>query len=159
MRSFQVFARMTPDQATAMMRGLNEKVPAMFTQAVHAAAAALKSRPVFLLKQPFEKRAAAVRRTLARVAANDVASEILAVYFLECRRDLLIEWLDLLGIEHEDGTLAEDEPASPDDAKLEEAISAFRAAGDDPDRELLMQAFAAQEAIEWSTLDARLETK
>jgi hypothetical protein len=159
MRSFQVFARMTPDQATAMLRGLNEKVPVMFTQAVHAAAAALKSRPVFLMKQPFEKRAAAVRRTLARVAANDVASEILAVYFLECRKELLIEWLDLLGIEHEEGTLAEDEPAAPEDAKLDEAVAAFRAADDDPDRELLMQAFAAQEAIEWPSLDAQLETQ
>jgi len=159
MRSYQVFASMTPEEATALMRGLNEKVPVMFTQAVHAAAAALKSRPVFLMKQPFEKRAAAVRRTLSRVAANDVASEILAVYFLECRKELLIEWLDLLGIEHDEGTLSEDEPAAPDDARLDSAIAEFRKASGDPDRELLMRAFAAQDAIEWPSLDARLEAQ
>ena len=28
-----------------------------------------------------------------------VAEEMLAVYFLECRNDLLTEWLDLLGLE------------------------------------------------------------
>ena len=156
MRSYQVFASMTPEHATAMMRRLAEKVPPMFDQAVAAASAALKARPVYLKRQPFEKRADAVRRTLARVPANDVASEILAVYFLECRKELLVGWLDLLGLEHEDGTLSEDEPAPPDGAKLGEAIERFRAADDDIDRELLLRAFAAQDAIDWPDLEARL---
>ena len=158
MRSYQVFASMTPDQATAMMRGLEDKVPAMFAQAVAAASAALKARPVYLKRQPFEKRADAVRRTLARVTANEVASEILAVYFLECRKDLLVEWLDLLGLEHEDGTLSEEVPEAPAQAKLAEDCASFRGADDDPDRELLLRAFAAQDAIDWPDLEALLTT-
>jgi hypothetical protein len=156
MRSYQVFASMTPEQATAMMRVLAEKVPGMFDQAVAAASAALKARPVYLQRQPFEKRADAVRRALARVAANDVASEILAVYFLECRKELLVEWLDLLGLEHDEGTLKADTPEPPGEARLREACATFRGAGDEADRELLLRAFAAQEAIDWPDLEALL---
>ena len=105
MRSFDVFASMSPERATEVIRTLKEAAPGMFAQALAAAAAAFKARPVYLARQPLEKQAASIRSALARVAANPVAEELLAVYFLECKKDLLVEWLDSLGIEHEDGTL------------------------------------------------------
>jgi len=157
MRSFQVFASMSPEQAVGMMRGLKESSPAMFRQAVDAAAVAIKARPVYLRRQPFEKRAEAIRRALARVAANPVADELLATYFLECRKDLLVDWLDRLGLAHEDGMLEEDAPSEPEAESLAKAVDAFLAVDDDPDRELLLRAFAAQQAVEWPGLDARLE--
>jgi hypothetical protein len=97
-----------------------------------------------------------VRRTLSRVSTNAIADEVLAVYFLECRKELLIEWLDQAGVEHKDGTLTANAPPAPADKKLRAAVEGFRAAGDDPDRELLLRAFAAQDAIEWPVLDELL---
>jgi hypothetical protein len=90
------------------------------------------------------------------VASDAVASELLAVYFLECRKDLLVEWLEAIGLEHEDGVLQADAPPAPPDAVLGETIDAFLAADDDPDRRLLLAAFAAQEAIDWPVLEARI---
>ncbi len=156
MRSYQVFAAMSPERASAFLLTLQEKAPAMFAQAVAAASAAMKARPVYLSRLPFEKRAQAVRRALARVSANPVAEELLAVYFLDCRKDLLVEWLDTLGIEHEQGTLRADAPPPPPDAELARAVESFRARGSDPDRELLLRAFAAQRAIDWPGLEAQL---
>jgi hypothetical protein len=156
-RAYQIFASMTPERSTEIMRVLREKAPAMFHNSVAIAAASFKMRPVYLKAQPLEKRADVVRRALARVTTNAIAEELLAVYFLECRKPLLIEWLDTLGIEHEEGTLAQDAPAEPDAAGLRAAVEKFRSAGDDPDRELLLQAFAAQSAIEWPALEALLK--
>jgi hypothetical protein len=156
MRSYQVFAGLDPQHAEQMLTRLAEKAPAMFLQALAAASAALKARPIYLQRQPFPKRAQAVRRTLSRVSANAIADEVLAVYFLECRKELLTEWLDQVGVEHKDGTLLADAPAAPAEKKLRAAVEGFRAAGDDPDRDLLLSAFAAQDAIEWPVLDALL---
>ena len=156
MRSYQVFAAMTPEEAQRVLRELAEKSPAMFRQAVDAAAISIKARPVYLRRQPFEKRAQAVRRALSRVAANPVADELLAVYFLECRKPLLVEWLDLLGLSHEDGTLEDDRPAEPAASELAAAVAKYRGAGGEPDRELLLRAFAAQAAVEWPALDMLL---
>ena len=97
-----------------------------------------------------------LRRTLSRVGANLVADELLAIYFLECRKPLLLEWLDLVGLAHEDGTLKDETPAQPPATELSAAVAKYRGAGDDPDRELLLRAFAAQNAIEWPALDALL---
>ena len=156
MRSYQIFASMEPDRAVSLLRALNETSPAVVQQAVAAAAIAMKARPVYLRKQPFEKRAHAVRRALARVASDPVAAEVLAVYFLKARNEILCEWLDALGLVHEEGVLEADAPEQPAAEVLEKHIDAFLAAKDDPDRPLLLAAFAAQESIEWPLLEARI---
>jgi hypothetical protein len=156
LRSHQLFAAMPAERAQSLLRGLAEKAPLVFAQALAAACAALKARPVYLQRQPFEKRAEAVRRALSRVAADPVAAEILAVYFLDCRKALLVEWLDAIGLEHEEGTLLADAPAQPPAARLRAAAEAFLAADADPDRRLLLSAFAAQSAIDWPELEGFL---
>lgn len=159
MRSFQVFAAMTPEEAEAFFSRIKESAPAIFAQSVHAASAALKSRPAFMLKQPFAKQVAAVRRALSRVATNPIADETLAVYFLEVQKGLLVEWLDAVGLAHEDGALEEDEPEQPEETKLRETVATFRAQDEDPDRELLLRAFAAQNSIDWPILDELIAGK
>ena len=159
MRSYEVFAGMSRERAVEMMRGLKKGSPSMFRQAVDAAALSIKARPVYMRRQPFEKRAEAIRRALSRVVANPVADELLAVYFLECRKELLTEWLDLVGLAHDEGTLEEDEPAQPEQKQLLEAVDAYLAVNDDPDRDLLLRAFAAQEVVDWPVLDERLTAR
>ncbi len=158
MKAFQIFAAMEPEQAEALFREIAEKAPGSFTQAVYAAAAAFKSRPKFVIKQPFASRASLVRRGLARVGSNPVAEEMLAIYFLECKQDVLVEWLDTLGIEHEEGSLKENNPAEPEQEKLTLTIKEFCGKDDNPDRVLLLKAFAAQDAIDWPLLDAHIDS-
>ena len=154
MRAYQIFAAMTPEQAVEMMRALREGSPASFSQALAVASAAQKARPVYLARQQLEKQAEAARRAFSRVAANAAAEELLASYFLECRRPLLVEWLDCVGVAHQDGTLQENCPEQPPAPKLRQAVQRFRAGDGSADRELLLRAFAAQEAIDWPELDA-----
>jgi len=157
MRPYQIFATMDPETSQQFFGGLAEGAPGMFTQLVHAAAQAMKSRPAYVKKLSMEKKANAMRRALARVGADTLAGEMLAVYFLECRKELLTEWLDGLGIEHEEGSLKEDTPAQPEGGKLADFAGSFRTGEGPVDRELLLRAFAAQSAIEWPVLDGLLE--
>lgn len=163
MRAYQVFSRMTDEEASRFLGVLAEKAPAFHVQALGAAAAAMRARPQYLLKQTHEKRAQAVRRALARVAASAVAEELLAIYFLDCRKELLVEWLDALGLEHSEGALKADAPPCPEPGKLAAALEGFRGAagpdgseGDRAERELLLRAFAAQTAIDWPLLEEAL---
>jgi len=112
MRPHQVFARMTPELAARVMAVLMEKSPATYTQALAAASSAMNARPKFLMRQPVEKRADMLRRTLARVRADPLAEEVLAAYFLEGRKELLTEWLDSVGLEHDEGILKGEEESA-----------------------------------------------
>ena len=101
MRPHQIFAEMTPDKCEQVMGRISEEAPEVFRQTVTTAATALKFRPQYLLKQPIPKRVASVRRVLARSASDPLAEELLAIYFLKCRLELLTEWLDLVGLAHQ----------------------------------------------------------
>jgi hypothetical protein len=157
MRPHQIFAAMSPEKCEGFFAEIAETEPATFQQTVVAAAAALKFRPRYLLKQPMAKRVASMRRALARIGSAQLAEEILAVYFLKCRLELLTEWLDLVGLEHEDGVLTAEEIPCPDEEALRAHVDTFRKNDDDGDRLLLLQAFSAQTAIDWPALDTLLE--
>ncbi len=112
-RCFEIFAGMSSEQAQQVLREIREKAPSGFQQALSLACGVQRMRPVYMRGLPFDKQAQAIRRALARVASNSVAEELLAIYFLECRRPLLVEWLDGIGLAHEDGILKDDNPPEP----------------------------------------------
>jgi hypothetical protein len=158
MKAWQVFASMNPERAVTFFAALAQKLPGFYNSAVGAASGSLRARPVYLMRQPAEKRAEAMRQALSRVRANDLAEEILASYFLDCRKELVVEWLDALGLAHEEGVLQDDEPPCPPADRLREATQKFLTASDDADRALLLRAFAAQRAIDWPELEILLES-
>jgi hypothetical protein len=156
-KAYQVFARMTPERAHSLLEGLRKEAPAIYRQALGAASVYLKARPQFVQKQRPEQRAKLVRQSLSRVATSIVAEEVLAAYFLQVKKALLIEWLDSLGLAHEEGALEADTPPEPSADALEKAVSAFRKPEEAEDRELLLLAFAAQSAIDWPGLESLLD--
>jgi hypothetical protein len=155
-KAYQVFARMTPERTHTLLEALREGAPVVYTQALAAASAFLRARPQFVLKQSPEKRAKLVRQALSRFSTSLVAEEVLAAYFLQVRKPLLVEWLDALGLAHEDGGLKDDTPPEPARARLEQALASFRKPDDAEDRALLLEAFAAQSAIDWPALEELL---
>ena len=157
MKPNQIFAAMTPERCEEILATISEESAETTKQVVASAAVALKFRPQYLLKQAPAKRAASVRRALARLQSVQLAEELLAVYFLKCKLALLTEWLDLIGLKHEEGILQDEVIEAPDEKDLEKHVQTFRGDGSEPDRELLLQTFSAQAAIDWPTLDRLVE--
>ena len=158
MKPNQIFAAMEAERCEQILEAIRAESADTAKQVVASAAIALKFRPQYLMKQPPAKRAASVRRALAQVSSGALAEELLAVYFLKCRLELLTEWLDMVGLEHEDGMLTDEVVESPPAAEIEKHVTAFRGKDEDPDRELLLRTFSAQPAVEWPALDALVES-
>jgi hypothetical protein len=154
MRSNEVFQRMTPEEAASFLEELRGESPGAATLALGAAANAFKLRPQFLRKQPRAKQADWVRKALSRPTSAAAAEEVLADYFLGSQKELLVELLDVLGLEHDEGSLKEANPPSPSKKKRQSALKKFRE-GESPERRsLLLRSFAAQSAIDWPELDS-----
>lgn len=156
MRPHQIIGAMSTEDFAKLMGAIEAESPEAVRSTTVAAAQVLKFRPKFLLKQAPAKRLNSVKGALSRVTATALAEEVLAVYFLKCRLSLLTEWLDLMGLEHEDGILTQDEIPVPDPDDLKAKVDTFRAGGDPGERELLLRVFNGQTAIEWPALDELL---
>jgi hypothetical protein len=74
-------------------------------------------------------------------------------YHLSERTDMLSQFLDELGIEHEDG-LIEDDPGAegPDREALETAVASLRESFDEADVELYLKTLTASDATAWGDL-------
>ena len=156
MRSNEVFARMSPAQAAQFLSTLKSDAKPVAALALNAACQAFKLRPAYIRKQPEARQADWIRKALGRRIGAALAEEILATYFLDHELDMLVEWLDAVGLEHEDGALKEENPESPTAEALERAVTEFRK-GEKPEvREVLLVAFAAQSGIDWPELEKLL---
>ncbi len=157
MRSNEIFARMSTDQAAAFLDEVKREALPVARLALGAAAQAFRLRPEFLKRQPKLRQAEWMRKALGRTVGAPLAEEVLASYFLEHHLGLLKEWLDLVGIEHEEGQIKSETLPSPGKEVIEAAVAKFRTAGDQPERrELLLRAFAAQSAVDWPELEGMI---
>lgn len=160
MRAHQIIAAMSQERFEGLLGKLNEENPDVIKGTTIAAAQVLKFRPKFMMKQPPAKRMKSVRQAISRVTANNLAEELLAVYFLKVQLGLLTEWLDLMGLEHEEGVLTQEEVPCPEAGELKSKVDRFLSAeGDTDDRALLVQVFSAQSAIDWPALDEILAAR
>jgi hypothetical protein len=159
MRSNEIFAGMSGEEAVSFLESMRAAAPEVANLALGAAAEAFRLRPEFLKRQPRQRQAEWMRRALGRTVGAPLAEEVLATYFLEYELEMLVELLDGFGVDHDEGRLAHASPTSPEPKALEKAVAAFRKGADGQKRELLLRAFAAQSSVEWPGLEALLGEK
>jgi hypothetical protein len=118
-------------------------------------AEAQKMRPVFIGRQPKERRHKNFVQMLSRVGAEEHAGNLIRGWLFKEHKDVLTDFLGKLGIEHEDG-MVDELPDSIDDTALNEAVSLLL---EKYDRELVavyLTAFNASNENRWENLDTLL---
>lgn len=155
-QSSDVFRSMTGEECVAFFQGLREEVRPLYKQAEIVSAASLRVRPVFLGKQPFPKRCEMMRKALAMKINAEASGEILATYFMDKHKEELGELLDLLKVEHDEGSLKSTNPPQPEEKVIKSATKKFLAGEKPVMRSVILKAFAGQAAIDWPALDEML---
>jgi len=111
----------------------------------------LRVRPQAFAKVPVAQRASALAALAQPPEA--LAEALLVALHLECRRELLVDFLDALGIEHTDGLLAEDaEFPAPAGAAVRAALATLRKKHDDGAIRLYWNALWIQDPERWAAL-------
>jgi len=85
-------------------------------------ARALKFRPHAIRKLPIDKRAQKARQLLLAKGQADLAYELCGGYLIRTHEKLMPEFLDAVGVPHEDGMIENTAEALPDEDKLEPAL-------------------------------------
>ncbi|MCD6338131.1 MAG: hypothetical protein J7M29_01955 [Verrucomicrobia bacterium] len=92
-----------------------------YRAALAAVAEANRVRPVFLERKPRVQRHAEMLSALSRPRMEEAAATVLREWLLKAEKPMIIDFLDTLGISHEDG-LVEEFPEEVDEGKLQEAV-------------------------------------
>ncbi|MCP5518561.1 MAG: hypothetical protein H7A45_15025 [Verrucomicrobiales bacterium] len=117
-----------------------------------AVAEANRVRPVFLQRKPRAKRHADMLNTLSRPRMEEAAATLLREWLLKAEKAMLIEFLNDLGIEHEDGVV-EEFPDQIDDAKLAEAVDHLLAKHPPEKVCIYLNTVRSTSGVQWKNLD------
>ncbi|MFT7670605.1 MAG: hypothetical protein ACI8X5_003315 [Planctomycetota bacterium] len=88
-------------------------------------AKAMKFRPHAIRKLPFDRRAKKAKQLLESTANAEMCYEIFGSYLIKDHKELVTGFLDLTGVEHEDGMIQNTDESQPDGTKIGEAVKAL----------------------------------
>ena len=115
--SHELLGFMSPPLALDILTYTYENDKPLYRASLGAVADARKLRPVFLERQPRPQRHATMLATLARPALDLVAGNLLRTWLLKKHKQMLADFLDALGIPHQEGVV-EDLPPAMEEAKI-----------------------------------------
>ena len=119
-------------------------------EAVSAIASHMKFRPRSVISLAPERRA----KYLAQLPtiSDTIAARALVNYHLERQRPMMAAFLDLLGIQHENGLISDETVAKPDPAKVQNAAKELSAKFPSEDVSLYLSTLVSQDPETWEAL-------
>jgi len=117
---------------------------------------ARKLRPVFLERQPRSQRHTTMIATLNRPNLEMISGTLLRTWLVKKYKDMLVDFLNALGIEHEEGVV-EGLPESMDSEKLKSAVETLLAKYPHEVVAVYLNAFNDMNEANWENLKEMLE--
>lgn len=146
---------MSPKMANRILEDTQANNREVYRALVASMAQAQKMRPVFIGRQPKERRHKSFVQMLSRAGSEEHAGNLIRGWLFKEHKDVLTGFLGKLGIEHEEG-MVDDLPESISDDALNAAVDLLI---EKYERELVavyLTAFNASNENRWGNLDALL---
>lgn len=129
----------------------------LYKSVLAAVAQALRVRPVFLEKKPRVQRHAEMISVLGRPRLEEAAASLLRGWLVKSQTAMLADFLDALGIPHQQGVV-EDFPDTVPDDKLDAAVEQLLAKYPREKVALYLNAIPATSGVNWPNLTQRLQS-
>jgi hypothetical protein len=153
----EIVARTSPEMAEQLFAFLHDKERKLYRATIETLAKQRKFRPVFIEQMPKPKRHAWMKEALGRASNSAVAAHLLQIWFVGEHAKVLCDFLDSLGIKHDDNGTIEQLPPSPDKAALRKAVDDLMSKHDPALVTIYLHAFQAlDDAGGWSGLEELL---
>lgn len=155
-RTHEIFARIPAATAAQIFGHLSEAEKALTKATIDTLCKQRKLRPVFVERKPRTERYAWLQEALGRKQNEGIAAHLLQIWLVSTQSKLLCDFLDGLGIAHDEHGTIEQLPPAPEKAKLAEVITSLLANHEPAIVALYLHAFQATDDTGWSTLEELL---
>jgi hypothetical protein len=155
--SHELFGFMSPALANEILSFTFESDKPAYKATLAAVAQAKHVRPVFLERQPRDARHASMLTALSKPNLEAAAGSLLRVWLVKKQSAMLVDFLNALGLPHENGAV-DDLPAAMDDAKLKAAIETLLGKYPHEAVAVYLNAFNEMNTANWANLQTALES-
>ena len=150
----EIVARLSPTLTEQLFAFLHDKERKLYRATIETLAKQRNFRPVFVEKMPTPRRHSWMKEQMGRPTNAAVSAHLLQIWFVGGHADLLCDFLDALGIKHDDNGTIEQLPPAPDKAAVRSAVDAVLAKHDAALVGAYLHAFQAlDDAGGWPSLE------
>jgi hypothetical protein len=149
----EIFAQISTNTCSALLADLFENEKPLYKNLVENLAKQRKLRPVFVERKPRVERFAWIKDALGRKQNEPVAANLLQIWLVSRHSAMLCDFLDSLGIKHDDNGTVDNIPAPPEKPALETAVQGLLAKYDPAMVAIYLNAFQALDENGWPVLD------
>ena len=147
-----IFAHLPPPVADQLFSYLIEREKPLYKATIDTLAKQRKLRPIFVERKPRAERHAWMRDVLGRKINESVAAHLLQIWLVGAHAKLLCDFLDGLGIKHDENGTIEALPPAPSKEDLTTSIDALFAKHEPAVVVVYLHAFQALDENGWPTL-------
>ena len=157
LNSFELLGFISPDLSNRILSDSAQDNREVYEATLAGVAKLRRMRPQFIKSQPKIGRHKIIIDSLKRPAFEEVASQLLRGWLIKHQKDMLVQFLDSLEIEHENGVV-EDLPDNVSEDALDKSIQVLLGNHDREVVILYLHAFQNMNDAGWSSLKKTLET-
>ncbi|MGY8650829.1 MAG: hypothetical protein ACKVKM_08495 [Verrucomicrobiia bacterium] len=154
--SYELLGFISPELAHRILADTAEDNRDLYEATLSAVARLRGMRPQFLKKQPKPTRHKTMVQAMCKPAFDEAAGSLLRGWLLKHQIGLVTQFLEALGIKHEEG-IVEVLPKTVADDVLSAALDNLLANNDQDVVVLYLHAFHTMNDAGWSNLEAALE--
>ena len=157
MRAHQIFQEISPGLARDIFHYLRTEQKEVYATAVGALAAQRKLRPVFVTKKRPEEQYVWLHKIAQLKFADGIGENILQMWLLKARKEMLVTFLDEAGIAHDGDGGVDDLPEELDGVKVKAAVDKLLAGHPAEEVALYLHLFQQQRSEGWPEIAEVLE--
>ena len=153
----EIISRLSPALADQFFAHLQKNEKKLYAATIDTLAKQRKFRPVFIEQKAPAQRHAWMKEALGRATNESVSAHLLQIWFVSGHSKLLCDFLDALGISHDENGTIEQTPPAPEKAALRSAIDGLVQKHDPALVAVYMHAFQAlDDSGGWPSLEELL---
>jgi hypothetical protein len=157
LKPHDILSRMSPAVAESLFSFLHENERALYKTTIDTLAQQRKLRAIFVERKPRAERHAWLKDVLGKKVNEAVAAHLLQIWLVGAQSKLLCDFLDALGIAHDENGTIENLPPAPSMEDLTKAVDTLLATYDPGVVTVYLHAFQALDEQGWPSLAALLE--
>lgn len=159
MKANEIFAQMKDETAQSVFRYLREEQRQVYAAALAGLANNRKLRPVFIQKKPVPQQIDWLVKNVRLRGSTEVAENVLQLWLLKGNQEMLIAFLDGLGIEHDGEGAAEEIPDEIDVEKLKSTVDKLLEKHDPEVVKIYLHMFQMQRTGGWQEISDFIEER
>lgn len=158
MKAFEIFREIRPETTQAVFQYLRDEQREVYTASLSSLAANRKLRPVFIQRKPGPAQIEWLAKNIKLKSSEEIAEHVIQLWLMKSRQEMLVQFLDGIGIEHDGEGAAEDLPDSLDAKKLKTTVAKLLQDHDAEAVRIYLHVFQMQRPEGWPELTELIES-